>query len=442
MKRLGITDVGVYQPRYGLEPAVSASVGGGATLRFAAPDEDALTMSWEALSRLRQPLDVSEIILAAPLEGLEPRSFSAHLSASGMLSGPKPITMMHSQSELADVLLVSSRASDGAIGIFVDRMRERDPLNAPTGDRAIALRFGEPRIAEVVAHVSLPGLTYDRWQESDERADRDPRFVEDRLIANEGKDVLDLLRKEASENSQELLGAVVSTGVKLKGARIAKQWNVPNVWIANPAATEPGDGRAGELIFALQQLAASGPGSSIALINLGWGASGVLLVAGPDIAELAGTQAINEPTASYSMRTWLREHRPVYTANPWTSASELSREAPGLLGLMGSQCVACKTIIFPSNKVCEHCGTFDLRPIHLGRTGTVITHSIDELYGAPDATVQMVVVQLAGGGQFYGQAVQGLPSWLQIDEPCQLVFRRLHTGSGLPHYYWKVDTNG
>jgi len=441
VKRLGITDVGVYQPRYGLEPAVASSVGAGAALRFAAPDEDALTMSWEAIRRMRQPLDVSEIILAAPLEGLEPRGFSAHLSASGLLSDPTPITMMHPQSELSDVLNVSSRAGDGAIGVFVDRMRERDPLNAPTGDSAIALLFGEPRIAEVAAHVSIPGLTYDRWEESDERADRDPRFVEDRLIAQEGKDVLDLLRKDVPETSQEMLGAIVTVGAKLKGPRIAQQWGVPNVWIANPAASEPGDGRAGELIFALQKLAASGPGSSIALINLGWGASGVLLVAGPNIAEIADGFSATEPTTMYNMRTWLHEHRPAYTANPWTSGSELSREANALLGLVGSQCVSCHAITFPSTKVCEHCGTFDLKPISLNRTGTVITHSIDELYGAPDATVQMVVVQLTDGGQFYGQAVQGLPSWLQIDDPCQLVFRRLHTGSGLPHYYWKVDTH-
>ncbi len=441
MKRLGIADVGIYQPRYGLEPSVASSIGAGATLRFAAPDEDSLTMSWEALNRLNQPLDANEIILAAPMDGLEPRALSAHLRGTGMFPGPTTMTTLHPQSELAEFLHVASRAGKNAVGLLVDRIRERDPLNAPTGDRAIALSFGQPRLVEVAAHVSLPGLTYDRWQESDERAGRDPRFVEDRLIAHEGKDVLDLLRKEAPENSQEMLGAVVTVGTKLKGASIAQRWDIPNVWIANPAATEPGDGSASQLIFALQQLATAGPGSSVALINLGWGASGVLLVAGPSIAELAEAFTTSEPTGTYNMRTWLHGHRSPYTANPWTSGSELSREAADLLGLVGSQCIACRNVIFPASKVCEHCGAFDLNPISLNRTGTVITHSIDELYGAPDTTVQMVVVRLDHGGQFYGQAVQGLPTWLEINQPCQLALRRLHTGSGLPHYYWKVDTH-
>jgi uncharacterized OB-fold protein len=440
--RIGIKTVGIYQPKFGLEIPVATSIGSRAELRFAAPDEDALTMSWEALNRLGQPLTVKELVLASPMDGLEPRAFSAHLMATGIFSGPTSITTIHPQGELADFLNVASRASEDAVGVLVDRSRNRDPLDSPTGDSSIAISFGESRIAEIAAHVSIPGLTYDRWDEADKGVSRDPRFVEDRLIAHEGKDVLDLLLKESPEGSKETLGVVVTVGAKLKGPRIAQQWGVPNVWISNSAATEPGDGRASELIFALRKLAEAGPGSSLAIINLGWGASGVLLVAGPDIAELTKPLTDIEPAASYNMRTWLHAHRPPYTANPWTSGSELSREAGYLLGLVGSNCNSCSSTIFPATKVCEHCGGFDLSPINLERRGMVITHSIDELYGAPDYSVQMVVVQLNGGGQFYGQAVQGLASWLQIDEPCKLVLRRLHSGSGLPHYFWKVDNDG
>ena len=49
----------------------------------------------------------------------------------------------------------------------------------------------------------------------------------------------------------------------------------------------------------------------------------------------------------------------------------------------------------------------------------------------------MAVVSLDGGGRFYGQVAGG--GSVEIDERVQLVLRRIHSGGGLPHYFWKVS---
>lgn len=444
VNRIGISGVGLYRPNFGLEEQLAAAIAADPTLRFGAPDEDALTMAWECLSRLNVPSEADTVILASPLDGLEPRSFVAHLHETGALPSRTQAVAVHGAADVADVLGLGTRLGHGSVAVLVDRDRPSDPLQSPTGDCAVAVAFGEPLVAEIGPHVAIAALSFDRWHEADERADRDARFVEDRLLAHEAKEVVDLLHLQVETALGEFLGVVVTAPVQLKVGRLAQQWGVPKVTLPSVAATEPGELRAGALLSALTELAAAGPGSCIALVNVGWGASGVLLTAGPEIARAladtgGGTTAVAHEPSAYGFRSWLVSHRPPYVVNPWTSGSELSREAAGLLGLVGSECAACSAIAFPSAQVCEHCGSFETTPHPLVRAGTAITHSIDELYGAPDTTVQMVVVGLDGGGQFYGQAVQGLSPWLEVGERCRLLLRRLHTGSGLPHYYWKVD---
>lgn len=433
----GIASFGVYRPRMTLDSQLATTLGLESGARFGAPDEDALTMSWEALSRLPEPSDEGVLLLAVPADSLEPRAFAAHLRATGVVDPSTGVVAVEQQADLANVLAVARHLRDGTAGVLVDRRRSGDALATPTADVAVAVRFGEPRIASIGDPVEMVTMSFDRWRESEGRGDRDPRFVEDRLVVREGREVFDRLRKQVVESDSQLVGVVVTAPVPLKPGRLAQMWDLDAVHLADPAALEPGAARASSLITAVELLASAGPGASVAVMSLGWGASGVVLTAGPEIGSASATS--RPPTGAYGMRSWLMAHRPPYTASPWTSASELSREASDLLGLVGIECAACGARQFPRAGVCEQCGSLEVRPTQVQRVGSVITHSIDELYGAPDTTVQMVVAALDGGAQFYGQAAQDVSPWLQINERCRLSLRRLHTGSGLPHYYWKVD---
>ena len=441
MTTLGIAAASIYRPRFSLEDSLSSALRAHSGLRLAAPDEDGLTMAWEAISHLdaRDRETCDRLVLAAPGDGLEPRAWSAHLHATRALPTSPPTLCVDSTADATDILAMSVGSAPGSLVVLVDRERHADPLQSPLGDCSVALVTGEPRVAEIRAFRSLPSLSFDRWAESDERMDRDARFIEERVVAREGARVVSDLLDEAGPAREHLVGVVATVPAALKATRLAQRWSVPSVVIPGPAATEPGHGRAESVATALQLLAAQGPGSAVIILNIGWGASGILLVAGPDIAhvgvharELSGAQA-------YGYRTWTQAHRPPYTANPWTSGSELTREADNLLSLTATRCAACSSIEFPPSRVCQKCGGWETTEVPLTPRGRVVTHSIDELYGGPGTTVQMVAVALDDGGRFYGQAVQGIEPWLNVDDSCRLVLRRLHTGSGLPHYFWKVD---
>jgi uncharacterized OB-fold protein len=77
-----------------------------------------------------------------------------------------------------------------------------------------------------------------------------------------------------------------------------------------------------------------------------------------------------------------------------------------------------------------------LEPFRMARRGTVVTHTRDHVYplGGP---LSMVVVDLDGGGRFFGQSTQDDP--FEIGMRVRLVIRKLHKGGGLPHYFWKVE---
>jgi uncharacterized OB-fold protein len=74
-------------------------------------------------------------------------------------------------------------------------------------------------------------------------------------------------------------------------------------------------------------------------------------------------------------------------------------------------------------------------PTRLRRRGTVYTTTRDHVfpYGGP---LSVAVVELEGGGRFFGQVADG--ATVAIGQQVELVLRRLHDGGGLPHYFWKV----
>lgn len=441
MEKLGIASASIYRPGFRLDDALAQTVGAPHEMRLAAPDEDSLTMAWEAISglSLRTADDCARLLIAAPSDGLEPRAVSAHLHATRAVPTSLPTLALDGTTDAPEFLGMAAACMPGTLAVLVDRERPDDPLTTPVGDCSLALVTGEPHIAQICGFRSLPTLSFDRWSESDERMDRDARFIEERVVAREAARVITDLLEEAGDIRDRLVGVVATVPAALKAARLTRRWDVPSVVIPAAAGVEPGHSRADSLATALEMLAAQGPGSAVIILSIGWGASGVLLEAGPQIGELAIQRRSPSSTQVYDYRTWTLAHRPPYTANPWTSGSELTREADRLLGLTATRCAACEAVEFPPSAVCQQCGGWETSEVPLTAHGRVVTHSIDELYGGPGSTVQMVAVALDSGGRFFGQAVQGIDPWLTVDESCRLVLRRLHTGSGLPHYFWKVD---
>lgn len=128
--------------------------------------------------------------------------------------------------------------------------------------------------------------------------------------------------------------------------------------------------------------------------------------------------------------------------DPYASGPRAWRERQQDLGLLGVRCDRCRAegnsgVLFPAPPCCPvHGPDAVLEPHRLGRTGTVLTCTRDHLfpYGGP---ITMCVVEIDGGGRFYGQSAGSVP--VGIGDRVVLVPRLLHEGGGRPQYFWKVQ---
>ncbi|MDX1384409.1 MAG: OB-fold domain-containing protein [Thermoanaerobaculia bacterium] len=120
------------------------------------------------------------------------------------------------------------------------------------------------------------------------------------------------------------------------------------------------------------------------------------------------------------------------TFNPFTSQAVARRERGATYRLEAMRDPATGEVVYPPPPVAAAEG---LEPTNLSRAGTVLTFANDHVFpmGGP---VTMAVVELDGGGRFYGQVAAGRR--VEIGDRVRLVLRRLHSGGGLPHYFWKV----
>lgn len=119
---------------------------------------------------------------------------------------------------------------------------------------------------------------------------------------------------------------------------------------------------------------------------------------------------------------------------PYQSGPRAWRERGQELRLEGLRCDE-GHLVFPQRPTCPVCGSRALTPERLGREGTVVTQTRDHVYPAGKVT-GMAVVELDGGGRFYGQVVPS--ARVAIGDRVRLVPRRLHDGGGAAQYFWKV----
>lgn len=199
------------------------------------------------------------------------------------------------------------------------------------------------------------------------------------------------------------------------------------VTAAGPAVDRVGD--AGCAAFPLALLLALDGGDGDAVVA----ASGVVhrfaVAAGTSAGEVAGRArtavagGIDGPAPRVA---------DVEGFDPYASQPRSWRDRAQDLRLVGQRDTATGEVLFPPVPAA---GAGAVEPHRLGRSGRVLTYTRDHVFpqGGP---LSMAVVELDGGGRFYGQVADGRE--VAIGDPVELVLRRLHDGGGLPHWFWKV----
>jgi uncharacterized OB-fold protein len=114
------------------------------------------------------------------------------------------------------------------------------------------------------------------------------------------------------------------------------------------------------------------------------------------------------------------------------------REIEECIKLKGQRCSKCGAIQYPWRYLCYKCESTDFEFIPLSRKGKIYTFTRDYLNPVPIQPLTMAVVELEGGGRFYGQMTDVHPQDVRIGMDVSLTLRRLHEGGDFINYFWKI----
>ena len=382
------------------------------TVSRAAYDEDAVTMAARCgLAILDRnpnvtPIGLMAATVSAPLPepGIAP--FLAEvLDIRSAADRPGPDVLELAGSVSAGVAAVSEAArrvtgGRGPVLVVVSDDR-RDAGGRPLGAAAVALLIDSAGdVGRVTPSGSGAGLFLDRWQRRDTPGvQAGDRSLDRYSPAKDFADGLDADRVLLS----------TSSGPRIEGAGFPG-CAAPLIGLFTSNDTEGRD-----LVVA----SSAGGISHAVRITVGSRFS--------DIRE----QAVDEISGG------LRGKRPddpeESTFTPFSSQAMAFRERGQTFRLLAARNTETGEVVYPPPPPASSAG---FEPYQLARTGTVVTFARDHVYplGGP---LSMAVVELDGGGRFYGQVSDQLE--VEIGDRVELVLRRLHEGGNVPNYFWKIQ---
>ncbi len=431
--------------------------GGRGQSAVCGPDEDSLTLAWQAADR------------ALDAAGLSPESVEAMWWGTAR----PPFAEGPSWTQLAAVLrlapttngFVVSGSSHSGIDAFIAAL---DALESGRLDNALVIASdavspavggafeaiaGAGAVALVLsrtggaAHVTGAGSTWapvlDRYRgdsEDETRESYDGRLFREQIFlpmmaeAAAGSDAT----RWSIPDPDGRLAAIVIKQLSPAGATAAL--------ISGAARTELGDtGAAAPWLGAAATLGEPG---SLAVMAYGAGRATRFDIEVtspvPGADRVAADLAISN-TATYVQVLRARKRltttgESVEMAVPPGSAMFVrgNRET---LGLLGARCVDCATINIPPSihPACVSCGGTKFDEVQLARTGSVQTFVINHTMPQPfEAPLPLIVVDLDDGSRIQLQgATDG--SDIAIDARVELILRRYTVERGVPIYGWKVQ---
>ncbi len=430
--------------------------GGRGTVALCAPDEDTLTLAWQAADRALTAAGVAAENVDALFWGTSRPPFAegpsfaflaSTLSLAPTVSGALCAGSAHAGMEalLAGADAIGAGSARVALVIASDAVRPGPgtgfEARCGAGAAALVLTVDGPGHATLGTRVTRTRPFLDRYRgdgETDNRDMYDGRLFREEIFLPVVREVAESLsafdvRAWSLPDPDGRLGAVVARGVK--------------------AATTPSHeiyaaiGDAGAAAALLGGIAALDAAGTVAIVGTGGGrTTGVLInadAAVPGAASTADALAGGRP-ASYAAALRARgQLQPVGETIPMGVPPESAmfvRGADEMLGLLGGRCVDCGTISTPPSihPHCINCGGGKLEPVALARAGTVHTFVVNQTMPAPFvAPLPIAVLDMDDGARLMLQAI-GDGTDIEIGTKVELVLRKYAHERGVPVYGFKA----
>ena len=381
-------------------------------------DEDAVTLAAEAalpvLAAAGRPPGVLVLVTTSP-----PYDEGGSVQALAELTGlAGDIVALELSSSLRDGLTAvrlaaALAAAEGTTVLVCAAHRSRGERDA--GDGAVALLLAaDGGVATLRPGPARAEELRDRWRLAGEASgsEGDPSFVWDAGLPR--------VAREWGLDAPSLVGPVARVA-----GRAEQALGGPGDDLAATAGVIGAAHPLGRLLLGLDrpQVVAAGAGGLAEAVHAEPG-PGAAAVAARARAALAAPRS----DASPEPLDWTQ-------LTPYASGPRSWRERRQDLRLEGARCAGCGRLVFPAPVTCPHCGGRELTAELLARSGTVVTETRDHAYPVSRST-GMAVVELDGGGRFYGQVVPS--ARVAIGDRVRLVPRRLHDGGGAAQYFWKL----
>lgn len=422
--------------------------GGQGSLGVCAPDQDPLTLAWDAAVGALGAARVEPEVVGGLWWGTTRPPFAegpshAYLaSALGLRAGIEGALLAGSTHAGIEALLAAWDAV-GAGTVAVALVVVSDALvpglgtgfEARCGAGAAAVVLGgDGGFGALVRRVTRSRPVVDRYRGDGEAATRDiydPRLFREEVFVPALTEVAQAL--EAPDGTA---------------------WSLPDP-----------DGRLGRLVAGLigtENRAAStyellgDTGAAAPLLGVPWTEAGVAALVGYGGGRATGVVVDLEEPAAGSWPAVERMREVSYTdvlrargqLAPSGESVEMGlppggaafvRGNPEMLGLLGARCRECGAISTPPSvhPACVACGGPKVEPIGLSRRGTVHTYVVNHTMPAPfEAPLPLAVLDLDDGARLMVQATD--PEGLEIGAEVDLVLRRYAVERGVPVYGFKA----
>jgi hydroxymethylglutaryl-CoA synthase len=430
--------------------------GGRGQAAVCAPDEDTLTLAWEAATRALsaagiEPQRVDALYWGTSrppfAEGPSLAFLAAALGCASAAGGALCAGSSHAGMEALTIGADAVGAGSARVALVVasDAVRPGPGTGFETrcGAGAVAIVLGaEGGTAALGTRVTRSRPFLDRYRgdgEVDNRDLYDARLFREEMFLPVVNEVVDALasfeiRSWSLPDPDGRLGAVVA---KRAGAGTPSS-SAAYAAIGDAGAAMPLLGGA---------LAMDAPGI-IGVVGTGAGrTTGVLLHVDepvPGAARVADTLAAEGRAVSYAEVLRARGQlvptgETVPMGVPPESAM-FTRGADEMLGLLGGRCVDCGTISTPPSvhPHCINCGGPKLEPIQVARSGQVHTFVVNHTMPAPFvAPLPLAVLDMEDGARLMLQVI-GDGRDLEIGRNVELVLRKYAHERGVPVYGFKA----
>ena len=467
----GIESFGAYIPIYRLSRDEIARAWGersaGGEKSIANYDEDSLTMAVEAATDCLTGIDrkqIDALYFASTTVPYRDKQIASILAVA--LDLRKDIFTMdisNSPRGATNAMMAAINAinSGSARKVLITASDLRVPapkseMEVYFGDGAAALLLSDSEVAvNIEGSYTVSSEFMDLWRPENERT---YYTWEDRFIYDEG--YLKMVPAAISEVTKKYgLTPKDFTKVVFNGPNARRHREVvrkigldAKTQVQDAMLNSVGDtGTASSLMILVAALEEAKPGDRILLANYGDGCDTFILRVTEQIEKIKGNRrGIKRHLASKMMLSnyekyiryrnlmdWEPERHP-----PHTSSLSLSwRESKQILALHGQKCKHCGGIQFPMQRVCAWCQTKgELEEVRLADTkGELFTFSMDERL-AMDVDLPSIsaVVNLDGGGRFWGIMTDRDPAKIEVGMPIELAFRKIQDSSGIHNYFWKA----